>query len=117
MAMPSTDSNRHLDLFTYTTRLLPRIAHAVILARPDLRLSLVNDMLDEYLARILRLELADPARVPEFACNAEVLAAAHEGVRAAAFCCGWDAVGREVVLFAAGDGYQAGKHGQLCIQM
>ena len=59
-------------------------------------------MLDEDLARVLRAVAADPARVPQFAGDAEILAAADEGVGSTAFCGGWDAVGGEVVLFASG---------------
>lgn len=65
-------------------------------------------MLNKHLARVLGLVLADPARVPKFTRNAEILAAAHQRVRPAAFCSGGDAVRGEVVLFAAGDGDEAG---------
>lgn len=64
-------------------------------------------MLDERLARVLGLELADPARIPELAGDAQVLAAPDERVGAAPLRGGGDAVGGEVVLFAAGDGDQS----------
>jgi len=63
-------------------------------------------VLDVHLARVLGPELADPARIPQLAGDAEVLAAPHERVRAAPLGGGGDAVGGEVVLFAAGDGDQ-----------
>lgn len=109
MAIPCANLNRYLDLFTNAPRLLPRVADAVVLASPDLCLPLVNDVFDEYLTRILSLELADPARVPEFTCNAKVFAAADECVGTAAFCCGWDSVGGEVVLFTTGHGDETAK--------
>lgn len=61
-------------------------------------------MLHKHLARVLRLELPDPAWVPQLARNAQILAAAHQRVGATSLRCGGDAVGGKVVLFTAGDG-------------
>ena len=61
-------------------------------------------MLHHQLPRMLFHEPPYVPGVPELASDAEVFAAAHEGVGFAAFGCGGDAVGVEVALFAAGDG-------------
>lgn len=82
---------RSLSLFA--TRLFPRVRDGITLPSPNLRLLFVNNMLNKDFARMLRLELADPPRIPEFTGDAEILAAAHESVGSAAFCCGGDSVG------------------------
>lgn len=64
-------------------------------------------MLNPDLARMRSPELADPSRIPQFTGDAEIFAAADERVGAASFCRGRNAVGGEVVLFAAGDGDQS----------
>lgn len=61
-------------------------------------------MLHPYLLRIRSNEGADEAGIPQLAGDAEVFAAAHQGVGFAAFGGGGDAVRGEVVHFAAGDG-------------
>lgn len=58
-------------------------------------------MLDPLLDGVLLHELADEAGVPELRGDAEVLAAAHEGVGLAALGGGGDAVLGEVLLLAA----------------
>lgn len=93
--------------FWYLFRLLPRVNHLVILPDPDLGLLLGDNMLDKHLARVLGLELADPPRIPQLAGNAQVLAAPHQRVGLAPFRRCRDAVGAEIVLFAAGDGDEA----------
>lgn len=60
-------------------------------------------MLHKHLPRVLRLELANIPRIPQFTGNAQVLAAAHKRIRATALRRGGDAVRREVVLFTAGN--------------
>ena len=60
-------------------------------------------MLRKHLDAVLRLELADEARVPELARDAEVLAAAHERVALARLSRGGDAVGLKVLLLSAGN--------------
>ena len=62
-------------------------------------------MLHHHLLPPLRHEPLNKPRIPEFGGNPEVFAAAHESVGFAAFGCGRDAFGVEVLLFAAGDGY------------
>lgn len=71
---------------------------------PLLRRRVLHHHLPPHLAH----ELLDEARVPEFRGDAQVLAAAHQGVGFAAFGRGRDAVRVEVGLFAAGDGDEAG---------
>lgn len=61
-------------------------------------------MLNEDLTHMLRLVLADPPRVPELARDAEILAAAHQGIGSTALCRGGNTIGREIVLFAASNG-------------
>ena len=64
-------------------------------------------MLHPNLLRVLRYEFADKSRVPQFAGDAEVFAAAHQSVGFAAFGRGGDAFGGEVVHLAARDGYES----------
>lgn len=45
-------------------RLLPRVRNRIVLAKPDLGLPAVHNVLDKGLARMLGLELPDPSRVP-----------------------------------------------------
>lgn len=71
-------------------------------------LPLVGEVLDHRLGAVLCLELADELWVPELRGDAEVLAAAHEGVGFACLGGGGDAGGVEVFLFAAGNGDEAG---------
>ena len=65
------------------------------------------DVFDENLCAILGLELADEARIPELARDAEVLATAHEGVALARLGSGRDAIRVEVLLFPTSDGDQS----------
>lgn len=64
-------------------------------------------MLDPNLLRVLRYELPDKSRVPQFTSDAEVFAAAHQRVGFAAFGRGGDGLGREVVHLAARDGHES----------
>lgn len=61
-------------------------------------------MLDPDLVTVLLFELADEPRVPELRGDAEVFAAAHEGVGLAALAGGGDVVFAEVLAFSAGLG-------------
>lgn len=58
-------------------------------------------MLHNRLLACLPHEPADEARIPEFARDAQVLTAAHQGVGFASLRRGWDAVRVEVLLFAS----------------
>ena len=58
-------------------------------------------MLDNRLLARFPHEPPNETGIPEFACDAQVLAASHQGVGFAAFGCGRDAVRVEVLLFAA----------------
>ena len=66
-------------------------------------------MLDPRFPDILCDELADEARIPQLGRDAEVLAAAHEGVGLAAFGGGGYVLDIEIGLFAAGYGYESRK--------
>lgn len=65
-------------------------------------------MLHPRFPRILGFELADPARIPQFARDAEILTASHQRVGPTSLGGGRDAVGGEVILFAASDGNEPG---------
>jgi len=84
--------------------LLERIPNLRILPQPDLFLLFRVHVLHPYFPDVLFLEFPDEDWVPELACNAQIFTAAEEGVGFAAFGCGGDAIGGEVVLLAAGDG-------------
>ena len=73
--------------------LLPRIRNRVVLPNPDLRLLLAHDVLHEDLPGVLCLVLADPAWIPEFARNAEVLATPHQCVGPTSLSRGGNAIG------------------------
>lgn len=88
-------------------RLLPGIRYWVILSKPNLRPTLCCHMFHKRLTGVFGSKLADPAGVPELASHAKIFTAAHHGVGFAALCCGGDAVGGEIVLFAARDGDEA----------
>ena len=70
-----------------------------------------SNMLDHHLPRLLLQIPLNKPRIPEFGRDAEVFAAPHQGVGFAAFGGGGDAVGVEVLLFAAGDGDEAVRGG------
>jgi hypothetical protein len=91
--------------------LLVRIPHLIVLAHKVLPPPLGGDVLDKQLADMSLHEAADEARVPELRGDSEVFAAAHQGVGFAALGRGRDAVGVEVLLFAAGEGDEAGDWG------
>ena len=88
--------------------LLVRVPDLIVLAHEVLSPPLSSDVLDEQLADMSLHEAANEARVPELRRDSEIFAAAHQGVGLAAFGRGRDAVGVEVLLFAAGEGDEAG---------
>jgi hypothetical protein len=81
---------------------LPRITHLLILPNPNLTLPFVHYMLHKHLFCVLRFELANPPRIPQFARNTQIFAASYKSVGFAAFGGRGDAIGIEVVLFATG---------------
>lgn len=81
---------------------LPRITHLLILPNPNLTLSLIDHMLHKHFFRIFRFVASNPARIPQFTGNTQILAAAYQRIRFAAFSGCGDTVWVEVVLFAAG---------------
>lgn len=58
-------------------------------------------MLDPYIAGVLSFELANPARIPQFAGDAEILTATNESIRATTLGSGRDSIGGEIVLFTS----------------
>lgn len=93
-------SRRRRDVLV---RVLELVVFPHVMLSPPLR----RDVLDHHLAHVSLHEPADESRVPEFGRDSQVLAAAHESVGFAAFGRGGDAVGVEVLLFAAGEGDEA----------
>jgi hypothetical protein len=81
--------------------LLERVFDLIILPDHNLPLLLGAHMLHPHLLCNLRRELANKPWVPEFARNTQVLAAAHQGIRLAALGGSGDAIGIEILLFAA----------------
>ena len=71
-----------------------------------------DSMLHKHLLCVLFHERADESGIPKLTGDTKVLTASHQRVRFAAFNCGRDAFGGEVVLFAAGDRNESGEAGQ-----
>lgn len=92
---------------TSSFHLFERIPDLVVLSRPHLLPLLRDHVFRPDLPRVLSHEFSDEARIPEFAGNAEIFAAAHQRVGLAPFGGGWDPVGAEVVLLATGYGNEA----------
>ena len=65
------------------------------------RLVLRKDFLD-----VLCHEFPNESWIPQLACHTKILAAASKSCRLASFDCCRNTLGREVVLFATGDGYE-----------
>lgn len=86
---------------------LEGIRGVIALAHPSLPLLLGDDVLDPDLLRPLLLEVADVSRVPQLGRDAQVLAAAHQGVGLAALPGGGDAVVGEELALAAGLCYES----------
>jgi hypothetical protein len=82
--------------------LLERVFNLIVLPDHNLPLLLRALMLDPHLPCDLARKLANKPRIPQFARDTQVLAAAHQGVGFAALGRRRDAVGVEVLLLAAG---------------
>ncbi len=50
-------------------RLFPRVRNRIVLAKPDLSFPAIHDVLNEGLACMLSLELPNPSRIPQLACD------------------------------------------------
>lgn len=92
----------HLHSFLgHTRRDLVGIGHLdLALAIPEGALLLGGGVLDPDLLHVLLLEPLDKGRVPELRRDAQVLAAAHQGVGLAALDGRGELVGAEVVVLA-----------------
>lgn len=77
------------------------VRRVAVLALPDLPPLLADDVLNPHLVAVLLLEAPDKTRVPELRRNAEVLAAAHQGVRLAPLTGCRDRVFGEIAALAA----------------
>lgn len=82
-----------------------RVSYLVILAHPVLPPLLCDEMLDHALLGLALQELANKPRVPEFAGDAQVLAAPHQRIRLASFCRCWNSIRVEILLLATCDRY------------
>ena len=72
-------SNSHFRALLYLN-LLERVFKLIVLPHNNLPLLLRAHMFHPHLLRQLRRIFANEARIPEFARNTQVFAAAHEGV-------------------------------------
>ena len=81
--------------------LLERVLDRIILPDDNLPLLLSRNMLDPHLLCEFTVELADKPRIPQFARDAQVFAAAHQGVRLAPLGRSRDAIRVEILLFSA----------------
>jgi hypothetical protein len=66
------------------------------------------NVLHHHLAHVSLHEATDESGIPELRGDSQIFAAAHERVGLAALGRGGNAVGIEVLLFAAGEGDEAG---------
>lgn len=78
------------------------VCRVTVLALPNLPLPLADDVLNPQLVGVFLLEGADVTRVPKLGRDAEVLAAAHQGIGLAAFAGGRNRVFGEVAALATG---------------
>lgn len=90
------------------SNVLERVFQLVVLAHVVLSPPLGSDVLHHHLAHVSFHEAANESGIPELGGDSQVFAAAHERVGLAAFGCGGDAVGIEILLFATGEGDEAG---------
>ena len=90
----------HLQLSAHLA-LLERVLDRIILPDNNLPLLLSRNMLNPHLLREFSIELANETRIPQFAGDAQVLAAAHQGIGLAPLGRSRDAIRVEVLLFSA----------------
>ena len=91
------------------TSKLPRVLYRVILPQCDLPLLPVDHVFDKDFLRMLRYELANESRIPQFTGYTKVLATSPQGYGFAALDCSGYGIGREIVLLAASDRHQSGE--------
>lgn len=90
------------------SHVLEGVFQLVVLAHVVLPPPLSSDVLHHHLAHVSLHEATDEPGIPELGGNSQIFAAAHERVGLAALGRGGDAIGVEVLLFAAGEGDEAG---------
>ena len=84
-------------------RSLIRVLKRVSLPLPQLLLFLGHHVFRKLILAVLFLELADEPRIPQITCNPQILAAAHQRIRFAAFRRSRDPVDVKILLFATSD--------------
>lgn len=90
------------------SNVLEGVFQLVVLAHVVLSPPFSSDVLHHHLAYVSLHEATDEPGIPELGGDSQVFAAAHERVGLAALSRGGDAVGIEVLLFATGEGDEAG---------
>ena len=105
--LPCSSSSSARRGSSWRSNILERVLQLVVLAHVVLSPPLGCDVLHHHLAHMSLHESADEPGIPELGGDSQVFAAAHERVGLAALGRGGDAVGVEVLLFAAGEGDEA----------
>jgi hypothetical protein len=100
ISSPHSTSRRPRNIFE-------RILQLIVLAHEVLSPPLSRNMLHHQLAHVSLHESTNEPGIPKLGGNSQVFAAAHQRVGLAALGRGGDAVGVEVLLFAAGEGDEA----------
>jgi len=90
--------------------LLEGILQLVVLSHKVLSSLLCHDMLDDQLPGHLFHVFANESRIPEFRSNTQILAAAHQSIRLAAFGRGGNAVGVKVLLLSTSYRYKSSRN-------
>jgi len=106
--LPCSFSSPALRRRSRRSNILERVLQLVVLAHVVLSPPLGCDVLHHHLAHVGLHEATDESGIPELGGNSQIFAAAHERVGLAALGRGGDAVGVEVLLFAAGERDEAG---------
>ena len=91
---------------------LERIRDGILLPQVYLLPLLRDNVLHEHLLYVLFHKRTDESGIPKLTGDTKVLTASHQSVGFAAFDCGRDAFGGEVVLFSAGDRNKSREVGQ-----
>ena len=106
--LPCSSSSSARRGSSWRSNILERVLQLVVLAHVVLSPPLGCDVLHHHLAHVSLHEATDESGIPELGGNSQIFAAAHERVGLAALGRGGDAVGVEVLLFAAGERDEAG---------
>jgi len=97
-------SSSPLRTSSWPRDILVRVFQHVVLTHVMLSPLFSRNMFDHHLTHVSLHEPANESRIPKLRSDSQIFAAAHERVRFAALGRGGNAVGIEVLLFAAGEG-------------